>query len=79
MYFHQRQYTWLHWVAYLAFKNTVITIQDPWILVHELPQAKTVNLGNTLTNVIRHMGMVTRLDSSHFQGLSSFVTSLHST
>jgi hypothetical protein len=48
-------------------------------MVHDLPPAKTVDLGSTPININRRMGMVTLLHSSHFQALRSFITILHST
>jgi len=70
---------WLHLVAYLARNNAVTTIQNHRIKVHNMPLAKTVNLGNTPIHIIRHKGMVTHLHSSHFQALRSFITSLYPT
>jgi len=55
----------------------VMTIQNHGTKVHDMPLAKTVNLGNTPINIIRHNGTVTLLHSSHFQALYSFITSLH--
>jgi hypothetical protein len=46
---------------------------------HNLPPAKTVDLGNTPININRRMGMVTLLHSTYFQALRSFITILHST
>jgi len=76
---HRRQWIWLHLVAYLAHNNTVTTIQNHQINVHNMPLTKTVNLGYTPLNIIRRKGTVTLLHSSHFQALRSFITSLHST
>jgi len=39
----------------------------------------TVDLGNKPINIICRMGMVTRLQSNHFQALCSFVITFHST
>jgi hypothetical protein len=63
----------------VATNGAMTSIQDPRIMVHNLPPAKTVDLGNMPINVIRCMGMVTLLHSSHFQVLLSFITILHST
>ena len=54
------------------------TIQNHRKIVHKLPLPKTVDLGNTPINIICHMGMVTRLHSSHSQALCSFISTLHS-
>jgi len=70
---------WLHRVANLARNSAVTTIQDPQIMVHELPVGRTVDIGNPPFNINRLMGMVTLLHSSHFQPLRSFITILHST
>jgi len=75
---HWRQWLWLHRVACLGQNNTVTTIRYPQRVVNELPKAKTVDVGNPLINIIRPMGMVTLLPSSHSQVLYRFITSLHS-
>jgi hypothetical protein len=66
-------------VAYLAFNNAVETIQNNRKTVHEPPLAKTVDLGCKPIIINRHIGMVTRLHSSHFQALRSFISTLYST
>jgi hypothetical protein len=63
----------------LPRNNTVTTIQNHWITVHNMPLAKTVNLRYTPINIIRRKGTVTHLPSSHFQALRTVITSLHST
>ena len=57
----------------------MMTIQDPRIMVHELPLVKIVNLGNMPFNIIRRVGIVTLLHRSHFQELRSFINILNST
>jgi len=76
---HQRQWIWLHRVAYLADNNTVKTIQNYQTSVDELPLWKTVELGIKPINITHCMGMVTPLHSSHFLALSSFITIVLST
>jgi len=76
---HQRQPTWLVQVAYLPRDHAVKTIQNHWKIVHELPLAKTVNLGNNPINIICRMGMVIHLYSNHFQALSICISTLYST
>jgi len=75
---HWRQQTWLVWVAYWVCNNTVKLIQNHWKIVHNLPLAKTVDLGNKPMNIICCMGMVIHLHSKHFQALCSFISTLHS-
>jgi len=58
---HQRQWIWQPRVANLVREDAVTTIQDPRIMVYEQPLPKTVDLGNTLINIIRRMGMVSFL------------------
>jgi len=66
-------------VAYLAHNSAMTRNQDPQIMVHDMPLAKLVDLGNTPINIIRQMGVVTLLYSSHFQALCIFITILDST
>jgi hypothetical protein len=65
-------------VAYFTPNNAVKRIPNLPKTVHELPLAKTVDLGNTPSNTNRHMGMATCLQSSHLQALCSFISTLHS-
>ena len=76
---HQRQRTWLIQVACFTCKNGVKTIQNHRKTVHELPLAKTVNLGNNPININHHMGMVPHVQSNHFQALLSLICSPHTT
>jgi len=77
--FHRRQWIWLHLVAYMARNNSAMTIQNHRMTVHNMPLAKTVNVGNTPINMICCKCTVTHIHSSQFQALRSFITSLHST
>jgi len=70
---------WLHLEGYMIWNNAVKPIQDHLEIVHELPLIKTVDLGNIPIDIIRRMGMVTCLHSSHFQGRRSVINILHST
>ena len=65
---HQTQRIWLLQVAYLACNSALTTIQDPRIMVHDQPPAKTVDLGNTPININHCLSVVTLVHSSHFQG-----------
>jgi len=61
-------------MACKACNSTAMTIQNPRIMVHYLPLAKPVDLGNTPLNIIRRMRMVSLLHSSHFLVLHSVIT-----
>ena len=66
-------------MAYLARSAASTMIQNHQIIIHKLPLAKAVNLGNTQMNIVYHMGKVARLHSSHFQALHSSIAILYST
>jgi len=72
---HQRHWIRLDQAPYLAQNNAATTIVYTWMVVHELPLAKIVNLGNTPINTIHHMWMVTLLHSSDLQALRSCISS----
>jgi len=76
---HQTQWIWLFQVADLPRNNATKTIQKHLKLVLELPLAKTIYWENTPISVIRHMGIITCLESSHFEVLHRYISTVHST
>jgi len=70
---------WLQHMANVACNIARMAIEDYWIIIHELPLAKTINLENTPMNIVHSIRMVTLLHSSHFEALHRVVNILHST
>jgi len=76
---HLWQQLWLHRNAYFACNHGGKKILNHRKIVYALPLAKSVDLRNEPINIIRHLGKVTRLQSSHFKVLQSVISILHST
>jgi len=76
--FHRRQQIWLPQVDNLGNNNAVTTMLVYQIIVQELPLAMTVNLRNTLINIMHRFIIVTLLHCSHIQVLRCFISILHS-
>jgi hypothetical protein len=53
----------------MACSRAVTTIQNPQMMVHEMPLAKTVDLEHTPINIIQCRGVVTLVLRSKFQAL----------
>jgi len=78
----QRQPICLQQVGCLAHNNAQMTLWKHQMIMLEIHQAITLNLGNPRINFIHQhpdQGIVTRHCSDHFQALTSSTTRLHST